>query len=235
MTDESNVNVLAAEPTDYKRAYDLTRITEAANVPQDAFMLLSSASTDYGVQLSLIMDLIFPIGVAVPWHGDTPPAGFVIYDGSQFDADTNPKNALAFPSGRFPNYSGRVPEGYIDDANGAVGSEQEGGVISHGHSGSFTGKAKAPTATFKGNALPTHAHQIPSESSSMDNDGALGDSGDDEKTTGHINTSGASAGTPSGTVTVNSYTPEGSISVSSTGSERNTVDRIICHWIGRLG
>lgn len=253
MNDETK---LSQSPTSYQRVPDLTRITEKSNIPTDAFMLLSSTSTDYAVQFSLLMDLIMPVGACMPWHTATPPEGWVIYDGRQFDINANPKNALIFPSGRFPDYSGRVPEGYIDDTNGAVGSVQTGGVKSHGHSASssFTGTAKAPTASFTGSALPGHRHLI---GNSNQPDGAGTEVSPDltlqtngwnghqssaflHGVTGEANvfhTTNVSAGTPSGTVTVNSYTPQGTISTSVTasGSSRNTVDRVVCYWIGRLG
>lgn len=272
---------LQAVPEDYIRIPDLTRITDTANVSFSSFLQLATTSNDYAVQLSVLADLLVPVGIALPWHSETIPDGWAIYDGSQFDMDVNPKNALLFPTGRFPNYSGKVPEGFIDAANGSVGSEQTGQVISHGHNAtssfagtakaptaSFAGTAKAPTASFKGNALGTHFHYTFNSIDQVDNSQGVNltssnypnrsvkISGNSQNYITQGSGTGASvgrgsstsAGTPSGTVTVNSYTPVGSVTVNSytpagtvstsvaaNGGARNTVDRIVCYWIGRLG
>lgn len=195
----------------------------------------------------------FPVGIALPFFGtkDLIPEGWTIYDGSEFNKVINPINGLIFPEGKFPNFAGRVPEGFIDDDHGHIGSEQAGEVISHGHNATstFTGTAKAPTATFKGNAA---SHQHFSVAPLAGEDHAIVPTDNAIGATGHHNeyyslagsTSTADRGktnpasiTPSGTVTVNSYTPAGTVStsVSASGGTRNTVDRIVCYWIGKLG
>lgn len=181
----------------------------------------------------------FPVGIALPFHGtaDLVPQGWIIYDGSEFNKLANPKNAVIFSSGRFPDYKGRMPEGYLGESDGPVASEQPGGIMAHNHTAtsSFTGTAKAPTASFAGNALPAHTHSL-SNSGSDTGSGKVAVGGGNAEGAA-IHTDSVSAGTPSGTVTVASYTPAGTVSttVATNGGTRNTVDRVICLWIGKLG
>lgn len=198
----------------------------------------------------------FPVGIALPFFGtkDLIPEGWTIYDGSDFNKVVNPINGLIFPDGKFPNFAGRVPEGFIDDDHGHVGSEQAGEVISHGHNATstFTGTAKAPTASFKGSALAGHKHlafnNTPSSTLGGLSSTTYANSNVDAGHEGDYQMSGStsanagltqsvSAGTPAGSVTVNSYTPAGTVStsVAAVGGTRNTVDRIVCYWIGKLG
>lgn len=185
----------------------------------------------------------FPVGIALPFHGtaDLVPQGWIIYDGSEFNKLANPKNAVIFSSGRFPDYKGRMPEGYLGESDGPVASEQPGGIMAHNHTATSTA-----SSSFSGSALPVHHHMIANTDVSGDtpaltNSNYLTSTGNHDSSTSYgLNgstkvasvglTSDNSAGTPSGTVSTTVTT-----TIASTGETRNTVDRVICLWIGKLG
>lgn len=171
----------------------------------------------------------YPRGIAYPYHGMLAdiPDGFWVYDGREFDIETNPKNAKIFPSGKLPDYTGRVPEGFISTENGDIGTTQQGKILSHAHDANFSGNNVTPSAsassTFTGTSF------------------SLGGNGQDETqakpsaSDGNNSFNWKPSGTVNTTVTVASFTPSGNVSVNPTGSSRNTVDRVICLWIGRVG
>lgn len=173
----------------------------------------------------------FPVGIALPFHGtaDLVPQGWIIYDGSEFNKLANPKNAVIFSSGRFPDYKGRMPEGYLGESDGPVASEQPGGIMAHNHTATSTA-----SSSFSGSALPAHAHAQQVNSYDGHTDSSHGNhvvgSGNTDTQQAALNTASVSAGTPSGTVSTTVTT-----TVASTGETRNTVDRVICLWIGKLG
>ncbi|EMB5332666.1 tail fiber protein [Salmonella enterica] len=73
-----------------------------------------------------------PVGVALPWPTDTPPAGWVIMQGQAFDTSRYPKLAIAYPNGVIPDMRGWMIKG--KPASGrAVLSPEEDGIKSHTH------------------------------------------------------------------------------------------------------
>ncbi|EAW8901077.1 tail fiber protein [Salmonella enterica] len=73
-----------------------------------------------------------PVGVALSWPTDTPPAGWVIMQGQAFDTSRYPKLAIAYPDGVIPDMRGWMIKG--KPASGrAVLSPEEDGIKSHSH------------------------------------------------------------------------------------------------------
>ncbi|ECJ9421093.1 phage tail protein [Salmonella enterica] len=73
-----------------------------------------------------------PVGVALSWPTDTPPAGWVIMQGQAFDTSRYPKLAIAYPNGVIPDMRGWMIKG--KPASGrAVLSPEEDGIKSHTH------------------------------------------------------------------------------------------------------
>ncbi|EAO9412253.1 tail fiber protein [Salmonella enterica] len=73
-----------------------------------------------------------PVGVALSWPTDTPPAGWVIMQGQAFDTSRYPKLAIAYPNGVIPDMRGWMIKG--KPASGrAVLSPEEDGNKSHTH------------------------------------------------------------------------------------------------------
>ncbi|ENN6010372.1 tail fiber protein [Salmonella enterica] len=73
-----------------------------------------------------------PVGVALPWPTDTPPAGWVIMQGQAFDTSRYPKLAIAHPNGVIPDMRGWMIKG--KPASGrAVLSQEQDGIKSHTH------------------------------------------------------------------------------------------------------
>ncbi|EJF9115937.1 tail fiber protein, partial [Salmonella enterica] len=73
-----------------------------------------------------------PVGVALSWPTDTPPAGWVIMQGQAFDTSRYPKLAIAYPDGVIPDMRGWMIKG--KPASGrAVLSQEQDGIKSHTH------------------------------------------------------------------------------------------------------
>ncbi|EAN0347678.1 phage tail protein [Salmonella enterica] len=73
-----------------------------------------------------------PVGVALSWPTDTPPAGWVIMQGQAFDTSRYPKLAIAYPNGVIPDMRGWMIKG--KPASGrAVLSQEQDGIKSHTH------------------------------------------------------------------------------------------------------
>ncbi|NUU68852.1 tail fiber protein [Enterobacteriaceae bacterium BIT-l23] len=58
-----------------------------------------------------------PVGVPVPWPGETAPEGWLKCNGAAFDTTKYPKLALAYPSGKLPDLRGEFIRGW-DDGRG---------------------------------------------------------------------------------------------------------------------
>ena len=92
---------------------------------------------------------------------------------------------------------------YTADSDIKLGDgSNQNGVASGNNSPAVPLKNHNHTATFSGNALPTHTHGLPSNSNDQTADGYVADS-DGGGTPRTANTGATSAGTPSGSVTVN--------------------------------
>ncbi|MDR5615653.1 phage tail protein, partial [Arsenophonus sp.] len=44
----------------------------------------------------------YPVGAPIPWPQATPPNGYFVCDGNNFDKAKYPQLALAYPSGKLP-------------------------------------------------------------------------------------------------------------------------------------
>ncbi|ECZ6748369.1 tail fiber protein [Salmonella enterica] len=107
-----------------------------------------------------------PVGVALPWPTDTPPAGWVIMQGQVFDTSRYPKLAIAYPNGVIPDMRGWMIKG--KPASGrAVLSPEEDGIKSHTHTARAqdTDLGTKTTSSFDYGTKPTnttggHTHQF---------------------------------------------------------------------------
>ncbi|EDV3139365.1 tail fiber protein [Salmonella enterica] len=73
-----------------------------------------------------------PVGVALPWPTDTPPAGWVIMQGQAFDTSRYPKLAIAHPNGVIPDMRGWMIKGKPASGRAVLSQEQDGNK-SHSH------------------------------------------------------------------------------------------------------
>ncbi|EIR9118788.1 tail fiber protein, partial [Salmonella enterica] len=73
-----------------------------------------------------------PVGVALPWPTDTPPAGWVIMQGQAFDTSRYPKLAIAYPNGVIPDMRGWMIKGKPASGRAVLSQEQDGNK-SHSH------------------------------------------------------------------------------------------------------
>ncbi|EOV9277069.1 phage tail protein, partial [Salmonella enterica] len=73
-----------------------------------------------------------PVGVALSWPTDTPPAGWVIMQGQAFDTSRYPKLAIAYPNGVIPDMRGWMIKGKPASGRAVLSQEQDGNK-SHSH------------------------------------------------------------------------------------------------------
>ncbi|EBL7872930.1 tail fiber protein [Salmonella enterica] len=73
-----------------------------------------------------------PVGVALSWPTDTPPAGWVIMQGQAFDTSRYPKLAIAYPDGVIPDMRGWMIKGKPASGRAVLSQEQDGNK-SHSH------------------------------------------------------------------------------------------------------
>ncbi|EHK5869548.1 tail fiber protein [Salmonella enterica] len=107
-----------------------------------------------------------PVGVALSWPTDTPPAGWVIMQGQAFDTSRYPKLAIAYPNGVIPDMRGWMIKG--KPASGrAVLSPEEDGIKSHSHTARAqdTDLGTKTTSSFdygtkSTNTTGNHTHQF---------------------------------------------------------------------------
>ncbi|EIF0162684.1 tail fiber protein [Salmonella enterica] len=107
-----------------------------------------------------------PVGVALSWPTDTPPAGWVIMQGQAFDTSRYPKLAIAYPNGVIPDMRGWMIKG--KPASGrAVLSPEEDGIKSHTHTARAqdTDLGTKTTSSFdygtkSTNTTGNHTHQF---------------------------------------------------------------------------
>lgn len=147
-----------------------------------------------------------PVGTIAAFVSKTLPNGFLFCDGSVFDQLTYPDLYKILGSNILPDLRDKYLKGLADIALSPlttvpwmIPEHTHSTDISHGHGAS---------SSFRGNALPAHNHQV-SVGSGGSNGGSMnwyvGDNGGGTRT---ANTTGKSAGTPSGSVstTVNNFT-----------------------------
>lgn len=100
-----------------------------------------------------------------------------------------PKLAALYGS-TLPDMRGRFARGFGGNS-GALNAVQGEEIKSHSHSASFTG-----------NALPSHSHTYTASTNNTDDEGVGSDSAADNQWSSYT-TNSVSAGTPTGSVTVN--------------------------------
>lgn len=225
-------------PSEFKAIKELRQIDDQG-ISGDLLMLLESEGESLKVFLSQLSSYItkpletelIPPGVPQYWPGDAPPSGFAfINDGLIFDIVKYPKLATAWPSGVIPPHKGLVIE---CTADGSVTGETEVGEIkSHLHSINH-GHNASSSSEFLGNELPDHDHQITPTSDSYIGGTNYISTGTDTQG-GTKKTKGASAGTPSGSVSTTTEISNHNGNSGLTGQSRNTVDRINYNIMVRL-
>ncbi|MCY9805333.1 tail fiber protein [Vibrio scophthalmi] len=184
----------------------LQRIASASKVGVVQLSSVLSDSEEFAVTPKAVKDEIDILGLGVQmWLGETIPSSRTELDGKQFDKVLNPKMAELFPSGFLPDTRGMILK-HAPDGRLVLSFEAEA-VKSHGH-----------TASFSGNPLPPHSHH----QAYADDYKGVANIVRGAQYAGAFNLNAASAGTPSGTVVVN-----------STGSPKNLVDNIAVKFIIR--
>ncbi|WP_323077132.1 hypothetical protein [Aeromonas hydrophila] len=77
---------------------ELCSVIELSGLP-----LKKSENNQLYKAIEILLDAVIPIGVVLPWVGDTPPNDrFVIVKNQTFDKVALPKLAALFPSGQIP-------------------------------------------------------------------------------------------------------------------------------------
>ncbi|EAQ0188139.1 tail fiber protein [Salmonella enterica] len=107
-----------------------------------------------------------PVGVALSWPTDTPPAGWVIMQGQAFDTSRYPKLAIAYPNGVIPDMRGWMIKGKPASGRAVLSQEQDGNK-SHTHTARAqdTDLGTKTTSSFDYGTKPTnttggHTHQF---------------------------------------------------------------------------
>ncbi|EDO1802955.1 tail fiber protein [Salmonella enterica] len=107
-----------------------------------------------------------PVGVALPWPTDTPPAGWVIMQGQAFDTSRYPKLAIAHPNGVIPDMRGWMIKGKPASGRAVLSQEQDGNK-SHSHTARAqdTDLGTKTTSSFdygtkSTNTTGNHTHQF---------------------------------------------------------------------------
>lgn len=146
------------------------------------FVVASSETEPDGIQGGM------PIGAVMNWGSLDIPNGWLTLDGSSTSG--YPELAEIYGA-TLPDLRGRFVRG-VGGYSGALNAIQLSSVKAHGHA-----------ATFSGNALPPHSHSYTRNDQQTRPDGIDDDSRAASNSFTNKTTSSVSAGTPTGTVTVN--------------------------------
>lgn len=76
-----------------------------------------------------------PVGVPLPWPTDTPPSGYILMQGQEFDKAAYPQLAAVYPSGVLPDMRGQTIKGKPASGRDVLSTEADG-VKSHTHTAS---------------------------------------------------------------------------------------------------
>ncbi|EDV3467307.1 tail fiber protein [Salmonella enterica subsp. enterica] len=189
-----------------------------------------------------------PVGVALPWPTDTPPAGWVIMQGQVFDTSRYPKLAIAHPNGVIPDMRGWMIKGKPASGRAVLSQEQDGNK-SHTHTARAqdTDLGTKTTSSFdygtkSTNNTGAHTHNFAYNNTSAyaDTPGAgLGMHSDNVSRVAGNRV--LSAGDHAHTVYIGGHEhtmyigPHGHVvSVDATGSAETTVKNIAFNYIVRL-
>ncbi|MFN1150048.1 phage tail protein, partial [Serratia liquefaciens] len=74
-----------------------------------------------------------PTGVPLPWPADTPPTGYMVMRGQEFNKAQYPQLAIAYPSGKVPDMRGLMIKHPSQGRN--LLSTEDDGIKSHTHGG----------------------------------------------------------------------------------------------------
>ena len=139
--DESNNTVFPGTVKALKfdgNAATATKLATTRNIGGAPFDGTADISVDTLRQnLNLGEGSALPVGVPVPWPTATPPAGWLICNGTTFDKTKYPKLALAYPTGKLPDLRGEFIRGWDNgrgvDSGRAIMSAQEDAFQNHYH------------------------------------------------------------------------------------------------------
>ncbi|KAA8727904.1 tail fiber protein [Ewingella americana] len=79
----------------------------------------------------------YPVGAPIAWPSETPPAGFTMMVGQQFDKNVYPLLAMAYPSGVIPDMRGQTIKGKPASGRAVLSYEQDN-IKWHNHSASVS-------------------------------------------------------------------------------------------------
>ncbi len=111
INDNGDVSALVDKLAAALAARGLSRENPFADIAADGTENQALANLGLGEGSAL------PVGVPVPWPGETAPEGWLKCNGAAFDTAKYPKLALAYPSGKLPDLRGEFIRGW-DDGRG---------------------------------------------------------------------------------------------------------------------
>mgnify|MGYP005981407799 CR=1 FL=1 len=111
INDNGDVSALVDKLAAALAARGLSRENPFADIAADGTENQALANLGLGEGSAL------PVGVPVPWPGETAPEGWLKCNGASFDTAKYPKLALAYPSGKLPDLRGEFIRGW-DDGRG---------------------------------------------------------------------------------------------------------------------
>ncbi|MEM9886566.1 MAG: tail fiber protein, partial [Bacteroidota bacterium] len=130
--------------------------------------------SDISVDLTPLIDDLVPVGTIQMWPTSTAPSGWLICNGSSFNASTYPELNSVLGGNTLPNFNGRFP----------LGAGNSGTTGSTSHSIKSTGGEEQHVLTI--NEMPAHSHGVTYSDRSKDGNGNnvsdLGSSGKTETT-----------------------------------------------------
>lgn len=170
-----------------------------------------------------------PIGMMVGYHKASAPSGWILCNGSALSRTTYAalfaEIGTTFGTGdgtttfNVPDFRDRFPIGAgTTYATGEKGGSKDSIVVSHTHSASSS-------SSFSGNALPNHSHEIATVVQLID--GQHGPQYQEGVPMDQHNTTGVSAGTPSGSVSTSTSISSAGVS----GTNANLPPYISMYWL----